>query len=70
MNEKYDPELLNLVANSTMKLMAEDLCKVQPMPDGIWQRLFTEGMDEKELIEKGYKPICSSTRILWVKKDE
>lgn len=67
MNKLSAEDIKNLSIAEIRKLymdkIAEELCSVQPM-----SFYPTEGKSEQWLIENGYEPVDSQTRLMWVKK--
>lgn len=49
--------------------IASELVSVQPMPNDVGQKLYSEGKSEEWLKENGYRPVDGQTKLLWVKKD-
>lgn len=51
------------------KKLAEELCRVQPMPDNAIKGIYELSKSEKELRAEGYKPV-SGSGLMWTKDDE
>lgn len=56
-------------AKVIIRRMAEDICRVQPMPSDIFSKLMEASTPKSKLIEDGYEPVCS-IGFMWVKKDK
>lgn len=56
-------------AKAITQRMAEDICRVQPMPSDIFSKLMEASTPKSKLIEDGYEPV-SSIGLMWVKKDK
>lgn len=61
-------KLLELIQRANPKLIAEEICSVQPMNGEAIKILYETSVDEKQLEKEGYKPVCETTRLMWVKK--
>ena len=60
--------ILKKIRENTSNDIAKMLTEVQPMPDDAFAKLLNSSVDEKDLIEQGYKPV-SGTKLLWVKDE-
>ena len=61
--------ILKKIRENTSNDIAKMLTEVQPMPDDTFAKLLNSSVDEKDLIEQGYKPV-SSTKLLWIKDED
>lgn len=50
------------------KKLAEELVRVQPMPNDAIKNLYEMSKDKKELQAEGYKPV-SRLGLLWIKDE-
>lgn len=58
-----------LLGRAYAKILAEDICSVQPMPVDCFKRMCENSLSEEELIEQGYEPLDPhGLRLTWVKK--
>lgn len=64
MNEAIIKKIRENSPNDIAKMLTE----VQPMPGNAFAKLLNSSVDEKDLIEQGYKPV-SSTKLLWIKDE-
>lgn len=62
-------EFIDLARKLLPSMIAKELCEVQPMEGEIFTRAMVEGKSEEWLIENGYEPVDSQTRLMWVKKN-
>jgi hypothetical protein len=61
-------ELLDLIRRNYTASLADELVSVQPMNNEALKEIIENSMDEKDLIEQGYEPVCEFTRLMWRKK--
>lgn len=62
----YDADLIKMVRENALELIARDLISVQPMPSDAITSLLKGGKSEQQLRAEGYRPV-SSLRFMWVK---
>lgn len=67
--DTYDKKLLDLVRMTLPNLIAEEICEVQPFSKDLLKKLRQASIDEKELIEQGFKPVSEDTRLMWIKEE-
>lgn len=64
------PNLGKIIADQ----IAKDILSVQPMNtpeirEALQTLMAQPHVSEKEMREEGWKPVCESTRLMWIKDD-
>jgi len=70
---KDEKQLLEMISKiDIIEKIAREIVSVQPMTESMDAiRLIRENsMSEKELIDNGYVPVDSITKLMWVKKEK
>jgi len=58
---------MNKLGREIAEKMASEIVNIQPMPNGVMQKLLENSKHENDLIREGYKPV-SHFKLLWMKK--
>ncbi len=69
MNKSDYSKMIAAIRKQLPNQIASELVSVQPMPNDIGQKLYSEGKSEEWLKENGCRPVDGQTKLLWVKVD-
>jgi len=62
-----------MLGKLTAKSIAEEICSVQPMGPEVYSAIgaiYEGSKSREELIKEGYEPVCPTTGLMWIKKND
>ena len=65
-------EHLNMIRKNTPEMIAHDIVTTQAMGPEVgeaFMALYNNSKTEKQLRAEGYKPVCETTKLMWIKEE-